>query len=237
MATQSFQIAIDGPVAAGKGTVSRLVADKLGFLYVDTGAMYRVTGLLADRAQVDIDDENALVVLVEKADIQMRNPSEAEKDGRLTTVLVDGVDESWAIRTEKVSGLASKVATYQKVRSVLVAKQQAIASSQNVVMEGRDITYRVLPDAQLKIYLTANEIVRAKRRQFQLQTRGMLAEFDEVYQELLERDKRDTQRETDPLTILPDAWVIDSSDLSIDQVVDIIVGKAKLMYEGLQATG
>lgn len=237
MATQSFQIAIDGPVAAGKGTVSRLVADKLGFLYVDTGAMYRVTGLLADRAQVDIDDENALVVLVEKADIQMRNPSEAEKDGRLTTVLVNGVDESWAIRTEKVSSLASKVATYQKVRSVLVAKQQAIASSQNVVMEGRDITYRVLPNAQLKIYLTANEIVRAKRRQFQLQTRGMLAEFDEVYQELLERDKRDTQRETDPLTILPDAWVIDSSDLSIDQVVDIIVGKAKLMYERLQPTG
>lgn len=237
MATQSFQIAIDGPVAAGKGTVSRLVADKLGFLYVDTGAMYRVTGMLADRAGVDIGNENALVALVEKADIQMRNPSEVEKDGRLTTVLVDGVDESWAIRTEKVSGLASKVATYQKVRSVLVAKQQAIASSQNVVMEGRDITYRVLPDAQLKIYLTANEIVRAKRRQFQLQTRGMLAEFDEVYQELLERDKRDTQRETDPLTILPDAWVIDSSDLSIDQVVDIIVGKAKLMYEGLQPTG
>lgn len=237
MATQSFQIAIDGPVAAGKGTVSRLVADKLGFLYVDTGAMYRVTGLLADRAQVDIDDENALVILVEKADIQMRNPSEAEKDGRLTTVLVNGVDESWAIRTEKVSSLASKVATYQKVRSVLVAKQQAIASSQNVVMEGRDITYRVLPNAQLKIYLTANEIVRAKRRQFQLQTRGILAEFDEVYQELLERDKRDTQRETDPLTILPDAWVIDSSDLSIDQVVDIIVGKAKLMYERLQPTG
>lgn len=237
MVAQSFQIAIDGPVAAGKGTVSRLVADKLGFLYVDTGAMYRVTGLLADRAQVDIDDENALVVLVEKADIQMRNPSEAEKDGRLTTVLVNGVDESWAIRTEKVSDLASKVATYQKVRSVLVAKQQAIASLQNVVMEGRDITYRVLPNAQLKIYLTANEIVRAKRRQFQLQTRGMLAEFDEVYQELLERDKRDTQRETDPLTILPDAWVIDSSDLSIDQVVDIIVGKAKLMYEGQQPTG
>ena len=237
MATQSFQIAIDGPVAAGKGTVSRLVADKLGFLYVDTGAMYRVTGLLADRAGVDIGNENALVALVEKADIQMRNPSEAEKDGRLTTVLVDGVDESWAIRTEKVSDLASKVATYQKVRSVLVAKQQAIASTQNVVMEGRDITYRVLPDAQLKIYLTANEIVRAKRRQFQLQTRGMLAEFDEVYQELLERDQRDSQRATDPLTILPDAWVIDSSDLSIDQVVDIIVGKAKLMYEGLQPTG
>jgi cytidylate kinase len=237
VAAQSFQIAIDGPVAAGKGTISRLVADRLGFLYVDTGAMYRVTGMLADRAGVSIDDENALVELVEKATIQMRNPSETEKDGRLTTVLVDDTDESWSIRTEKIGDLASKVATYQKVRAVLVAKQQEIAKSQNVVMEGRDITYRVLPDAQLKIYLTANEIVRAKRRQFQLQTRGMLAEFEEVYQELIERDKRDSQRTTDPLTILPEAWVIDSSDLSIDQVVDIIVGKAKMMYHRFQQTG
>jgi len=237
VAAQSFQIAIDGPVAAGKGTISRLVADRLGFLYVDTGAMYRVTGMLADRAGVSIDDENALVELVEKATIQMRNPSETEKDGRLTTVLVDDTDESWSIRTEKIGDLASKVATYQKVRAVLVAKQQEIAQSQNVVMEGRDITYRVLPDAQLKIYLTANEIVRAKRRQFQLQTRGMLAEFEEVYQELIERDKRDSQRTTDPLTILPEAWVIDSSDLSIDQVVDIIVGKAKMMYHRFQQTG
>jgi cytidylate kinase len=237
VAAQSFQIAIDGPVAAGKGTISRLVADRLGFLYVDTGAMYRVTGMLADRAGVNIDDENALVELVKKATIQMRNPSETEKDGRLTTVLVDDTDESWSIRTEKIGDLASKVATYQKVRAVLVAKQQEIAKSQNVVMEGRDITYRVLPDAQLKIYLTANEIVRAKRRQFQLQTRGMLAEFEEVYQELIERDKRDSQRTTDPLTILPEAWVIDSSDLSIDQVVDIIVGKAKMMYHRFQQTG
>ncbi len=237
MAAQSFQIAIDGPVAAGKGTISRLVADRLGFLYVDAGAMYRVTGMLADRAGVNIDDENALVELVKKATIQMRNPSETEKDGRLTTVLVDDTDESWSIRTEKIGDLASKVATYQKVRAVLVAKQQEIAKSQNVVMEGRDITYRVLPDAQLKIYLTANEIVRAKRRQFQLQTRGMLAEFEEVYQELIERDKRDSQRTTDPLTILPEAWVIDSSDLSIDQVVDIIVGKAKMMYHRFQQTG
>ena len=237
MAVHSFQIAIDGPVAAGKGTISHLVAERLGFLYVDTGAMYRVTGLLADRAKVNIDDEMALVALVEKADIQMRNPNETESDGRLTTVVVNGEDVSWAIRTEKISDYASKVATYQQVRSVLVAKQQEIARSQNVVMEGRDITYRVLPEAQLKVYLTANEIVRAKRRQFQLQTRGMLAEFEEVYQELLERDKRDSQRETDPLTIVPEAWVIDSSDLSIDQVVDIIVGKARMMFDRFQTVG
>lgn len=226
-----FQIAIDGPVAAGKGTVSRLVADRLGFLYVDTGAMYRVTGLLAERAKLSDTDVPAIVAEVERAEIKMRNPNEEEKDGRLTTVHVDDEDVSWAIRTEKIGDWASRVAAYPEVRKVLVAKQQQVAQSQNVVMEGRDITYRVLPEAQLKIYLTANEIVRAKRRQFQLQTRGMTAEYDEVYQELIERDKRDSERVTDPLKVVPDAWLIDSSDLSIDQVVDSIVGKAKMMAE------
>lgn len=226
-----FQIAIDGPVAAGKGTVSRLVADRLGFLYVDTGAMYRVTGLLAERADLSHTDIPAIVAEVERAEIKMRNPNEEEKDGRLTTVFVDDEDVSWAIRTEKIGDWASRVAAYPEVRKVLVAKQQQIAQSQNVVMEGRDITYRVLPEAQLKIYLTANEIVRAKRRQFQLQTRGMTAEYDEVYEDLIERDKRDRERVTDPLKIVPDAWLIDSSDLSIDQVVDSIVGKAKMMSE------
>lgn len=235
MASSSFQIAIDGPVAAGKGTVSRLIADRLGFLYVDTGAMYRVAGLLADRAGVNITDESKVVELVRAAKIEMRNPGETERDGRLTTVIVDDEDVSWAIRTEKVSALSSQVAVLPEVRKVLVSKQQEIASHQNVVMEGRDITYRVLPDAQLKIYLTASDIVRAKRRQFQLQTRGNPAEFDEVYQELLERDRRDTERPTDPLKVMPDAWEIDSSDLSIDQVVDIVVAKAEMMYQRFEA--
>lgn len=235
MASSSFQIAIDGPVAAGKGTVSRLIADRLGFLYVDTGAMYRVAGLLADRAGVAITDEPRVVELVRAAKIEMHNPGETERDGRLTTVIVNGEDVSWAIRTEKVSALSSQVAVLPEVRKVLVSKQQEIASHQNVVMEGRDITYRVLPDAQLKIYLTASDIVRAKRRQFQLQTRGNPAEFDEVYQELLERDRRDTERQTDPLKVVPDAWEIDSSDLSIDQVVDIVVAKAEMMYKRFEA--
>ena len=226
-----FQIAIDGPVAAGKGTVSRLVADRMGFLYVDTGAMYRVTGLLLDRLGIEDVTEFSAVEAVKHAEIAMHNPTEDEKDGRLTTVIVNGEDVSWTIRTEKISDLASKVATFAEVRKILVEKQQKIAASQNVVMEGRDITFRVLPEAQLKIFLTANEVVRAKRRQFQLQIRGIPIEFEEVYQELLERDQRDTQRETDPLTITPGAWVIDSSDLSIDQVVDIIVAKTGIMYE------
>lgn len=228
-----FQIAIDGPVSAGKGTVSRLVADRLGFLYVDTGAMYRLTALLAQRHGVDFDQEDTIVDLLKSVEIDIRQPSEQEKDGRLTTVLLDGEDVSWAIRTESVSTGASKVAVHPKVRANLVEKQQLIAQKRDVVMEGRDITYRVLPDAQLKIYLTANDVVRAKRRHFQLQTRGESMTFDEVYIELTKRDKHDSERKTDPLQITPDAWMIDTSDLSIEQVVDLIVAKARIIQEQL----
>ncbi len=224
-----FHIAIDGPVAAGKGTVSRLVADRLGFLYVDTGAMYRVTALLGINAGLDLQDEDALVEVVGDTKIEMRNPTAQEKDGRLTTVLVNGEDVSWAIRTEKVGQGASIVAAHPKVRQVLVEKQQQIATGQNVIMEGRDITHRVLPKAQLKIYLTGGETIRAKRRHLQLLTKGNDVSFEEVFTQLLERDRRDMSRKTDPLKIIPEDWVIDSSDFSIEQVVELIVGKAKVM--------
>jgi len=226
---QPFHIAIDGPVAAGKGTVSRLVADRLGFLYVDTGAMYRVTALLGQRARLDLQQESDLVKVLHQARIEMRNPTNQEKDGRLTTVLVDGEDVSWAIRTENVGQGASIVAAHPKVRRVLVEKQQEIAAGQNVIMEGRDITHRVLPKAQLKIYLTGGETIRAKRRHLQLLTKGQDVSFEEVFTQLLERDRRDMSRTTDPLKIIPEDWVIDSSDFSIEQVVELIVGKAKVM--------
>lgn len=225
----SFQIAIDGPVAAGKGTVSRLVAEKLGFLYVDTGAMYRVGAWLSQKNHVDVDDGKAVAAILEKTKLEMRNPTEKEKDGRLTTVLVDGEDVSWKIRTEKVGAGSSKVAAHPEVRHILVKKQQDIAGEQNVVMEGRDITTRVLPDAQLKIYLTASDVVRAKRRHFELLTRGQDVSFEEVYNDLVERDKRDMTRAVDPLIQAPDAWVIDTSDLTIDQVVALIVAKVEVM--------
>ncbi len=225
----SFQIAIDGPVAAGKGTISRLVADRLGFLYVDTGAMYRVTTLLALSAGVDLADVPNLVALTQDAHIEMRNPTEDEKDGRLTTVIANGEDISWQIRTEKVSSHVSLVAQLADVRAVLVEKQKIIAQSQNVVMEGRDITYRVLPDAELKIYLTASDLVRAKRRHQQLLTRGEDISYEEVYTELIQRDKNDMERSVDPLQIVPEAWVIDTSDLKIQQVVDLIVTKVTVM--------
>lgn len=224
-----FHIAIDGPVSAGKGTISRLVAEKLQFLYVDTGAMYRVTALLAKRADTDLTDETKLVTLLKSVKLEMRNPDENEKDGRLTTVLIDGEDVSWQIRTEEISAGASQVAQLAEVRKVLVEKQQLIAEGQNVIMEGRDITYRVLPDADLKIYLTASDTIRAERRHLQLQMRGENTTFEQVYQETLERDARDTTRAVDPLQIVPGAWVIDTSDLAIDKVVEMIVAKVKVM--------
>lgn len=226
-----FHIAIDGPVAAGKGTISRLVAQRLGFLYVDTGAMYRMTALLAILNQVEISSQNEskIVELVKKSKMEMRNPSEEEKDGRLTTVFLDKEDVSWKIRTEQVGQGASKVATLPGIRKVLVAKQQKIAQTQHVIMEGRDITFRVLPNAQLKIYLTASDIIRAKRRHMEYQIKGVDIGFDEVYQELMKRDERDMHRDNDPLQIVEDAWVIDTSDLSIEQVIELIVAKVNLM--------
>lgn len=226
-----FHIAIDGPVAAGKGTISRLVADRLGFLYVDTGAMYRVTAWLGLEHNVPWDDEAALVELIEKTTIEMRNPSSTEKDGRLTTVIVNGEDVSWKIRTEEVSKGASIVAAHPDVRKILVEKQKLVAKGQNVVMEGRDITYAVLPQAQLKIYLTAGETVRARRRHLQLLTKGTNISFEEVYTQLLKRDELDMNRTTDPLKIVPSAWVIDTSDLSIEHVVELIVAKVAVMRE------
>jgi cytidylate kinase len=224
-----FRIAIDGPVAAGKGTVARLVATRLKFLYVDTGAMYRTVALLGLENDVDLTDEKKLVTLIDKSVIEMRNPTEEEKDGRLTTVILNGEDVSWKIRTEQVSQGSSKVAQFMGVRKALVKQQQKIAQKQSVVMEGRDITFRVLPEAELKIYLTASDVVRAKRRYMELQTRGQDVEFDEVYRDLLERDDRDMNREVDPLHVTPDAWVLDTSDLSIEKVVDLIEGRVSIL--------
>jgi CMP/dCMP kinase len=225
----AFHIALDGPVAAGKGTVARLVAQRLKFLYVDTGAMYRTTALLALENNVDPADEDAVVELLEKCKMEMRNPSVQEQDGRLTTVLLNGEDVSWKIRTEQVGLNSSKVAALKKVREKLVKKQQEIAVGQNVIMEGRDITYKVLPDAEIKIFLTASDETRAKRRYLELQMRGKDITFEQVYQDLLERDKRDMERSVDPLQIIEGAWVLDTTQLTIEEVVELVVARAEEM--------
>jgi cytidylate kinase len=161
--------------------------------------------------------------------MEMRNPNDQEKDGRLTTVILDGEDVSWKIRTEEISAGSSKVAALPEVRKVLVKKQQEIAKGQNVIMEGRDITYRVLPDAQLKIYLTANDMVRAERRHLQLQMRGVDVSFEEIFKDTLERDQRDMGRSADPLQITADAWVVDTTDVAIEKVVEMIVAKVNVL--------
>jgi len=223
-----LHIAIDGPVAAGKGTVARLVAQRLGLLYVDTGAMYRVTALIALRNSIPFEDEARVVEVLRQNKIEMRNPSESEQDSRLT-VLLNGEDVSWEIRTEAVGQGSSKVAALAKVREHLVEKQQQIAANQDVVMEGRDITFKVLPHSNLKIYLTASVETRAKRRHYELQTRGQDVTFEEVYKDLQERDDRDMHRAVDPLQVVEGAWVVDTSNLDIEDVVDLIVEKAKTL--------
>jgi cytidylate kinase len=222
--SEYFQIAIDGPVGAGKSTVARLVAERLGFLYVYTGAMYRAAALLAMRSGVPLSDGKAVAKLVTEAKMEMRNPEEDEKDGRLTTLVLNGEDVSREIVTEEVGRGSSVVAVHKKVREALVRKQQEIAKTQNVVMEGRDISFRVLPEAQLKIFLTADEKVRAKRRYEQLLERGEEANYWEVLRDLR---KRDSSRKLDPLQKVVGAWVLDTTDLTISQVVDKIIEKVQ----------
>jgi cytidylate kinase len=190
--------------------------------------MYRATALLALRAQISLDDEDQIVSLLEKSKLEMRNPiAPKELDGRLTTVILDNEDVSWAIRTQKCGDGASKVATLSQLRKVLVKKQQKIAVNQNVIMEGRDITFRVLPQANLKIFLTASVEARAVRRHTQYLTKGINVSLKDVIKEIKERDERDMQRKTDPLQIKADVWVVDTSKLAIEEVVDLIAEKVQ----------
>ena len=220
-----FQIAIDGPVAAGKSSVARELAKKLDFVYVDTGAMYRAVTLKALDNGIAIGNEDELVQLVRGMEIDVRVPFSDEKDGRLSTVLMDGRDVSWEIRTPRVSEAVATVAGLPRVREVLVEKQRKIALLRKVVMEGRDITYVVLPEADLKIYLTANEKVRIERYFQMLSAKDSKITRLEARQILKDRDELDITREASPLRIVKDAWVLDTSEMNIEEVVQIIAEK------------
>ncbi|OGV96169.1 cytidylate kinase [Microgenomates group bacterium RBG_16_45_19] len=224
---QMVQIAIDGPVGAGKGTVARLVAERLGILYVDTGAMYRAAALIAKRAGVSGEDEVRIAKLVDQAKIELRQPQGEERDGRLITVIVDNEDVSWKIRTEEMSQGSAVVSKHPQVRAVLVQKQQTMAKKQSVIMEGRDIAYRVLPEANLKIYLTADEQERARRRFKQMQERGIESTFEKVLLDIKWRDAQDFGRKTDPLKMVKGAWLLDTTGMTIEGVVDKIVRRGK----------
>lgn len=226
-----LRIAIDGPVAAGKGTLAKKLAERLGILYVDAGAMYRVAALLAERENVDWQDAKAVAALVEKVEIELRKATGDEEGGRLTTVLANGEDVSQAIRTEEISKGAAVVSRHEPVRAVLVRKQQEIAAGQSVVMEGRAVGSRVLPEADIKFYLTATLEERARRRHSQLVAGGREVAYETVEGDVRDRDKRDTSRAIDPLRILPEAIVVDTTGLSIEAVVGLVESRVRELVD------
>jgi len=216
-----FVIAIDGPAGAGKGTVSRLVAQRLGFLYVDTGAMYRALTLKALRLKVPMDCPARLIEMARQTRIELI------PDTGGCRVLLDGEDVSEEIRSEDVSRWSHAVSCIREVREVLWKLQREERERHDLVMEGRDIGSVVFPDADLKVYLDADVAERARRRYLQLRQKGMPARLEDVRRELVERDRRDSERETAPLVRLPDAVYIDSTRMSIDEEVDLIVRLAR----------
>ena len=228
---KTFQIAIDGPVAAGKGTTAKMVAKRLGFLYVDTGAMYRCLTLFAKQKGVDWMDEEGIAKLLreEKPRVELSIPTENEKDGRLCSVRLNGEDVSWQIRTEEISSGVSVITQYASVRDYITPLAREIAGRENVVMEGRDITTVVLPMADLKIYMDASPQERAKRRHRELMARGEDVSYEQVYKQLVERDKRDSGRSIAPLMKAKNAWVLDTTGMSIDQVAELIVDKVRTL--------
>jgi cytidylate kinase len=210
-------IAIDGPAAAGKSTVARLLADRLGALLFDTGALYRAVALSAFRSGVSPDDEKTLSRIAGEAQISIRPPS--LQDGRLYDVWLNGEDVTWSVRDPQVGAIVSRVAEHSAVRAALLPLQRRIASSGPVVMVGRDIGTAVVPDAGLKIYLDATPEERARRRFREGVARGSTQSFEAVLRETLQRDAIDSGRETAPLRPARDAVQIDTDGMPIDQIV------------------
>jgi cytidylate kinase len=217
-------IAIDGPAASGKSAVGAAVARRLGARFFDTGAMYRAVTWLALRRGVDVHDAGALASLVESARIDVTEASSPSPEA--TAVVVDGDDATPHLRDPDVEANVSHVSRVPEVRHALVRIQRALAAGGGVIMAGRDIGTVVLPHAGLKVYLDASREVRARRRVAQVAENGGAMTYDEVVAELARRDGIDTSRETSPLTAAPDAVIINTDSLSIDQVVDRIVEMA-----------
>ena len=219
--TRRLTIAIDGPAAGGKGTIALRLAEALGYTFVDTGAMYRAVAWIALQRQIPLDDAEALGKLAEELEIAFQRE---EVEGRVRyRILADGEDISGDIRRPEVDRASSIVAQYPAVRKALVAKQRALAREGGVVMEGRDITTVVLPDADIKFFITASLEERARRRYTQRLERGLPADLAAIEQELAERDRRDSERPTAPMRIAPDAIVIDTTDLDVDTSVALVI--------------
>ena len=212
-----LNIAIDGPVGAGKSSIADEVARRLGILHLDTGAMYRALGLKAIRTGTDPEDERAITELCRGLELAV---SYGEK-GQIT--LLDGENVSPLIRTPEVSMAASTVSRYAEVRKIMVRKQQELAREQDMLLDGRDICTTVLPDAPVKIYLTASDEERARRRWLEMREKGMPDSYEDVLQQVRERDKQDMNRTVEPLRQAEDAALLDTTEMSFEQVVETIL--------------
>ena len=211
-----INIAIDGPAGAGKSTIARKLAAELGYIYVDTGALYRAVGVNAMRNGADTKDAAQVGGTLSGADVSLRFV-----DGEQRVFLGDE-DVSLAIRTPEASMAASNVSAIPAVREFLFDLQRDIAAKNNCIMDGRDIGTVVLPNAQVKIFLTASAEVRAKRRYDELLSKGMQADYDQVLEEMIQRDYQDSHRAIAPLKQADDAVLVDTSDMDLDQVVETL---------------
>ena len=218
-------IAIDGPAASGKSTLGSLLAKELGYLYFDTGVMYRAVTLAVIRVGLDVDDEEAVGKLAGDVRIDVSPPS--VDDGRDYDVLLDGEDVTWEIRADAVNDYVSDISVYAAVRKAMTDQQRRIAKENKVVMVGRDIGTVVMPDADLKIYLDASVEVRAQRRYDEMLARNQPADYDEVLRSLKNRDQIDSNRELAPLKPADDAVVINADDLGI---LDVLEKAKELVY-------
>ena len=213
----SHNVAIDGPAGAGKSTIAKRIARRLGYIYVDTGAMYRAMAYYLIQNQVDAADQEAIAAACQHADISI-----CYQDGE-QVVLLNGENVNAYLRTEAVGNMASVSSAVPEVRKKLVELQQKLAREIDVVMDGRDIGTVVLPDADVKVYLTASVETRAKRRFLELQEKGETADLAKIAADIEDRDYRDMHRDISPLRQAEDATLVDSSDMTIDQVVERIL--------------
>ena len=227
MSKKQYAVAIDGPSGAGKSTLARAAAERLGILYVDTGAIYRTIGLYVQRRGIDPKDTAA--VLAALPDIRIGMDHDADGMQRM---LLNGEDVSADIRLPEISMYASAVSAIQGVRDFLMEMQRSLARERSVIMDGRDIGTVVLPDADVKIFLYADVEVRAKRRELELQQRGTPKPYDEVLREMEERDYNDTHRAAAPLRAADDAIMVDTSSMdfnaSLDLLLDVIRGSVSI---------
>ena len=212
-------IAIDGPAGAGKSSLARRLSKELGYIYVDTGAIYRSVGLAAHRRGLDTKDETAVSAMLPEINIEIRYNDEGEQ-----RMFLDGEDVSAEIRLPEISICASNVSAMPAVRVYLLEMQRRMARVHNVIMDGRDIGTVVLPDAELKIFLTASAAARAQRRLLELHGKGVKADYDEVLRDIEYRDKQDTSRAAAPLKAADDAVRVDTSDIDFEQSAALLRG-------------